>query len=173
MRLLVSLWGIRTGCDCAERCLVKVAHFDAGEEDGLVVHAVHGVESAGIRCLPHFLPSKLEAELWDYVTHLSKRELHLDFVGLLRVVPVERTNVDPEPADLQHIIDCLQVLHQVVGRVDEEAGRDAVPLFALRAEDFDELARRHREVVIIWVAHLDQRADIGYLHLSERIRILL
>lgn len=122
MRLLVGLRGFRTGCDCAERCLVEVAHFDAGEEDRLVGHAVHGVEPPGIRCLPHFLSSELEAELGDYVAHLFKRELHLDFVGLLGVVPVERANVDPEPANFQHIVDCLQVFHQVVGRVNEEAG---------------------------------------------------
>ena len=134
---------------------------------------MHGVESPGIRCLPHFLSSELEAELGDYVAYLFKRELHLDFVGLLRVVPVERTNVDPEPADFQHIIDCLQVFHQVMRRVDEETCRDAVPLFALSAKDLDELARRHRKVVIVWVCHLEQWADVGYFHLSERVCILL
>ena len=82
-------------------------------------------------------------------------------------------DIDPEPADLHDPIECLQVVHQIVCRVDEEASDEAVPLVALTAKDLHKFTCGHREIILIWVGHLERRAHIRHLNLEKGVLVSL
>ena len=54
-------------------------------------------------------------------------------------------------------------------RVNEEACDDAVPELGLLPEDVDELAGRHREVNLLWIAKYINWTDIWHFHLNKGI----
>ena len=84
--------------------------------------SVHAVTPLG-------LPAVLESKLGDNFVDFLPRELELDFFDLLGIVVKEGSDVDPKPSLLQDLADALDVLDDVVGCVEEEAGHHAVPLF--------------------------------------------
>ena len=83
------------------------------------------------------------------------------------------TNVDPKPANFQNPIHSLQVVHQVVRRVDEKAGDEAVPLVALPTKHFDEFTSGHCKVKLVRVTHFKCWTNIRYLHLEKGILVAL
>ena len=132
---------------------------------------VHGIQPTCIRRMLHLFFAESEAKLGHQVLYLFKAELDLNFIWLLRVVPVQGADIDPQSSDFQYLIKCVHVLEDVVSRVDKEACNNAVPLLDPVAKHIHEFSLCHREVIFICIIHLEGGASVWNFDLFKGILV--
>jgi hypothetical protein len=73
-------------------------------------------------------PAERKTELRNKCQDLLCSQLNRLLHWLLSVVPKKRSNVDPKSSSFEHSVDRLQVVKNILGRVNKETSNDDIPL---------------------------------------------
>ena len=123
-----------------------------GEKHAVVLILEHRARILTVGCRQVLLlVDKGKSHLLDDCPHRAVRGLNAVFPALVGEVVEQGAKVDPDTALLQHSVDHLDELQDVVGAVDEEAGDHRIlskKVLGLRVY-LDKIASGHRELGIL------------------------
>eukprot|EP00754_Rhynchopus_humris_P039820 Rhum_TRINITY_DN22915_c0_g1::Rhum_TRINITY_DN22915_c0_g1_i1::g.176448::m.176448 len=144
--------------------------LDGVEEEVVVRGRDERARVARVRRRVVVLPHDVEPERRHNVPQLLHRQHHRR-AACPRALEEQRAEVQPVSAGRQRVVDCFDVLEDVLPGVEEVAGHDGVPPLPVPrlAVDLREVAGNHAEVAAAGALCADERTHVRQAHFTQHV----